>query len=47
VDLSHIVRIRYLRPLSRRFKALADSKDEEAYNMLNKCHKDFVLKDIR
>lgn len=47
IDLAHIVRIRYLRPLNHRFQELADQKDEEVFNMLTKVTREFHLKEYR
>ena len=47
LDKAHIVRIKYLRPLNRRFQQLADSKEEEAFNMLAKVSKVFNFREYR
>ncbi len=47
VDVASRVRICYFRRLSKRFKELADLKEEETYNMLVKTDKVFNFKDYR
>ena len=47
LDDACLVRTRYLRGLSQRFRALADSKEEEAFGMCPKRAKIFDLKEYR
>jgi hypothetical protein len=47
VDEACIVRTKYVRVLNRKFKELADSKEEEAFNMCKKRMKIFDLKEFR
>jgi hypothetical protein len=47
LDDACLVRTRYLKGLSQRFRALADSKEEEAFGMCQKWAKIFDLREYR
>jgi hypothetical protein len=47
LDDACIVRIRYLRPLCKKYQELSNKKEEEAFNMLHKRAKVFEFKEYR